>query len=118
VVLENASSWVVLGRLRITPDKMRLPSLASSAPNRECDFTSLLSSCAHKGLCSIRLMFSIGDISGQQEQEYEQMENEEGEEAESEDQPIHSYPIRCSFSITKVGAGFHRDCSHANVTHV
>jgi hypothetical protein len=109
MVLEDASSWVAVGRLRITPDKMRLPSLASSAPNRKFAFASGLSSCTHKGLSSIRLMFSIGDISGQQEQEYEQMENEEGEEAESEDQPIHSYPIRCSFSITKVGAGFHRE---------
>lgn len=48
---------------------------------------------------SIRLMFSIADIQNEQEAEFEQ--GEEGEEA-AEDQPIHSYPIRCSLSVTKV----------------
>lgn len=44
-------------------------------------------------------MFSIADIQAEQEAEFEELE--EGEEA-SEDQPAHSYPIRCSFAITKV----------------
>lgn len=48
---------------------------------------------------SIRLMFSIADIQAEQEADFEELE--EGEEA-SEDQPAHSYPIRCSFAITKV----------------
>jgi complement component 1 Q subcomponent-binding protein len=43
-------------------------------------------------------MFSIADIqSAEEDPEYEQ---EEGEGAE--DQPLHSYPVRASFSITKV----------------
>lgn len=42
-------------------------------------------------------MFSIADIQTEEEPEYEQ---EEGEGAE--DQPLHSFPIRASFSITKV----------------
>jgi hypothetical protein len=50
---------------------------------------------------SIRLMFSIGDVSGSQE-EFDQMENEEADESESEDEAVNTYPIRCSFSITKV----------------
>lgn len=46
---------------------------------------------------TIRLMFSIADIQRpEDEPEYEQ---EEGENAE--DQPLHSYPTRASFSITK-----------------
>ncbi|KAI0726532.1 mitochondrial glycoprotein [Fomitopsis betulina] len=49
---------------------------------------------------NIRLMFSIADIQNEQENEFEQ--GEEGEEA-SEEQPIHSSPIRCSLSITKPG---------------
>lgn len=44
-------------------------------------------------------MFSIADIQNNQEQEFD--EAEESEEAD-EDQPIHSYPIRCSLSVTKV----------------
>jgi complement component 1 Q subcomponent-binding protein, mitochondrial len=44
-------------------------------------------------------MFSIADIQVDQEADFE--EPEEGEEA-SEDHPAHSYPIRCSFAITKV----------------
>ncbi|EKM57654.1 uncharacterized protein PHACADRAFT_251414 [Phanerochaete carnosa HHB-10118-sp] len=47
---------------------------------------------------TIRLMFSIADIQAQEEAEFEELE--EGEET-SEDQPTHSYPIRCSFAITK-----------------
>lgn len=47
---------------------------------------------------SIRLMFSIADIQTEQEAEFEENESEEA----SEDQPTHTYPIRCSFSITKV----------------
>lgn len=46
-------------------------------------------------------MFSIADIQAEQETEFE--EPEEGEET-SEDQPTHSYPIRCSFAITKDSA--------------
>ena len=56
-------------------------------------------------------MFSIADIqSAEEEPEYEQ---EEGEGAE--DQPLHSYPIRASFSITKVL--FHIDVSSLFRTH-
>ena len=54
---------------------------------------------ADRLIFSIRLMFSIADIQNEQESEFEQ--GEEGEET-SEDQPIHSYPIRCSLSVTKV----------------
>ncbi|KAH9924087.1 mitochondrial glycoprotein [Fomitopsis serialis] len=50
---------------------------------------------------TIRLMFSIADIQNEQESEFEQ--GEEGEQT-PEEQPIHSYPIRCSISITKAGA--------------
>jgi|SRR6267154_74819 len=54
--------------------------------------------CIYLFVFSIRLMFSIADIqSAEDEPEYEP---EEGESAE--DQPPHSYPIRASFSITKV----------------
>lgn len=48
---------------------------------------------------SIRLIFSIADIQTAQEQQFQELE--EGEEA-SEDEPAHSYPIRCSISINKV----------------
>lgn len=48
--------------------------------------------------CSIRLMFSIADIQSQQENDFDEAENEEG----AEEQASPSYPIRCSFSITKV----------------
>jgi hypothetical protein len=48
-------------------------------------------------------MFSISDIqSGEGDNEFEEGEKEEGEEASSNDEP--SYPIRASFSITKVGS--------------
>jgi complement component 1 Q subcomponent-binding protein len=44
------------------------------------------------------MMFSIADIqNAEEEPEYEAEEGEGGEE-----QPPHSYPIRSSFSITKV----------------
>ncbi|KAG1851977.1 mitochondrial glycoprotein [Suillus subluteus] len=46
---------------------------------------------------TIRMMFSIADIqNAEEEPEYEQEAAEGGEE-----QPLHSYPIRSSFSITK-----------------
>ncbi|KZT07041.1 mitochondrial glyco protein [Laetiporus sulphureus 93-53] len=48
---------------------------------------------------TIRLMFSIADIQNEHETEFE--ENEENEETADEEEPIHSYPIRCSFSVTK-----------------
>ena len=48
-------------------------------------------------------MFSIADIQAEQEADFEELP--EGEEA-SEDQPSHSYPIRCSFAITKVSHFF------------
>ncbi|OJA12074.1 hypothetical protein AZE42_02175 [Rhizopogon vesiculosus] len=49
---------------------------------------------------TVRLMFSIADIqSAEEDPEYEQ---EEGEGAE--DQPLHSYPVRASFSVTKANA--------------
>ncbi len=50
-------------------------------------------------------MFSIVDIQTEQETEFE--DGEESAEAD-EDQPIHSYPIRCSLSITKVR--YRREC--------
>ncbi|KAG2156899.1 mitochondrial glycoprotein [Suillus bovinus] len=49
---------------------------------------------------TIRMMFSIADIqNAEDEPEYEQEEGGGGE-----DQPLHSYPIRASFSITKANA--------------
>ena len=50
--------------------------------------------------CSIRLIFSIADIQSEQEPEFE--EGEEAAENEESEVPLHSYPIRCSFSFTKV----------------
>ncbi|KAH9888045.1 mitochondrial glycoprotein [Cubamyces lactineus] len=50
----------------------------------------------------IRLIFSIADIQSEQEPEFE--EGEEGAENEEGELPLHSYPIRCSFSFTKAGA--------------
>lgn len=50
---------------------------------------------------TIRLMFSIVDIQTEQETDFEELE--EGQEAD-EDEPVHSYPIRCSFNITKSSA--------------
>ncbi|KAI0703758.1 regulatory protein suaprga1 [Cytidiella melzeri] len=47
---------------------------------------------------TIKLIFSIADIQTAQEAQFEELE--EGEEA-SEDEPAHSYPIRCSVSINK-----------------
>jgi complement component 1 Q subcomponent-binding protein len=49
---------------------------------------------------SIRLVFSIADLSTGQEEPFEQEENDE--EASEDDAPMNVYPIRCSFSITKV----------------
>ena len=46
-------------------------------------------------------MFSIADIQAEQESDFEAVD--ESEET-SEDQPVHSYPIRCSFAITKDAA--------------
>ncbi|KAJ3478942.1 hypothetical protein NLI96_g9402 [Meripilus lineatus] len=45
-------------------------------------------------------MFSIADIQSQQENDFDEAENEEG----AEEQASPSYPIRCSFSITKSNA--------------
>ncbi|KAI0641342.1 mitochondrial glycoprotein [Trametes meyenii] len=50
----------------------------------------------------IRLIFSIADIQSEQEPEFE--EGEEAAENEESEAPLHSYPIRCSFSFTKAGA--------------
>ncbi|KAI0782033.1 mitochondrial glycoprotein [Abortiporus biennis] len=47
----------------------------------------------------VRVMFSIADIQTEQETEFE-----EEAEGQSEDEPAHSYPIRCSISITKDSA--------------
>lgn len=53
-------------------------------------------------------MFSIADISsGQQENDFEGMEGEENEVPETEEEPVDSYPIRCSFSVTKVRSYHH-----------
>jgi complement component 1 Q subcomponent-binding protein len=46
-------------------------------------------------------MFSIADISNPQQEAFEDLEGEEGAEA-AEEEDDQSYPIRCSFSITKV----------------
>ena len=53
---------------------------------------------------NIRLMFSIADIQGQDEDEpgFEDEEEEGNEESSSEDEPIHSYGLRVSFTVTKV----------------
>ena len=48
---------------------------------------------------SIRLIFSIADIQNPEESELEQ---EESEGESSEDELSTSYPLRCSFSISKV----------------
>ena len=50
-------------------------------------------------ICSIRLIFSIADIQAEQEPEFEEGQEDADEDA---DAPLHSYPIRCSFSFTKV----------------
>ncbi|KAG5641766.1 hypothetical protein DXG03_004261 [Asterophora parasitica] len=47
----------------------------------------------------IRLMFSIADIQG--EEEDFQSDHGESESEDSGDEPLHSYPIRVSLSITK-----------------
>ncbi|KZT69088.1 mitochondrial glyco protein [Daedalea quercina L-15889] len=52
---------------------------------------------------NVRLMFSIADIQNEQETEFEEGQEGEASEEASEDQPIHSYPIRCSLSLTKTG---------------
>ncbi|KZT24864.1 mitochondrial glyco protein [Neolentinus lepideus HHB14362 ss-1] len=49
---------------------------------------------------TIRLVFSIADIQSPQENEFDEQE-EEGESEDSEDAAVNSYPLRCSFSITK-----------------
>ena len=71
--------------------------------NEECVCSSFL---VNRGfayvltmLCSIRLIFSIADIQAEQEPEFEEGQEDADEDA---DAPLHSYPIRCSFSFTKV----------------
>ncbi|RPD54977.1 mitochondrial glyco protein [Lentinus tigrinus ALCF2SS1-7] len=49
----------------------------------------------------IRLIFSIGDLQSEQEAEFEEGEEAAEESAEDPEAPIHSYPLRCSFSFTK-----------------
>ncbi|KAL6300950.1 mitochondrial glycoprotein [Sparassis latifolia] len=51
---------------------------------------------------TIRLMFSIADIQGEEESQFTENQESQEEEAE-EDEPQHAYPIRCSFSLTKSG---------------
>ncbi|KAI0363674.1 mitochondrial glycoprotein [Pilatotrama ljubarskyi] len=51
----------------------------------------------------IRLIFSIADLHTETEPEFEEGE-EAVEENEESDVPLHSYPIRCSFSFTKATA--------------
>ena len=51
---------------------------------------------------SIRLIFSIADIQSEPEAEFEEGEEGVEEGAEDADTPLHSYPLRCSFSFTKV----------------
>ena len=71
--------------------------------NETCVYVYILSGYHSSLHNSIRLMFSIADIQAEQEADFEELP--EGEEA-SEDQPSHSYPIRCSFAITKVSHFF------------
>lgn len=52
--------------------------------------------------CSIRLIFSIADIQSDQQPEFEEEGAEGVEEGSEEEDAAHSYPIRCSFSFTKV----------------
>jgi hypothetical protein len=47
-------------------------------------------------------MFSIADIQDAEEEHDDYDEGEEGEAESTEDEPVHTYPIRVSFSITKV----------------
>lgn len=49
---------------------------------------------------SIRMIFSIADIEDGAQEDYENPESEA--EQGAEDEPINSYPIRTSVSITKV----------------
>ncbi|RDB27863.1 Mitochondrial acidic protein mam33 [Hypsizygus marmoreus] len=51
---------------------------------------------------NLRLMFSIADIEAEEEDfETDEAPKEEEAEAEEENEPLHSYPIRASLSITK-----------------
>ncbi|KAF8069064.1 mitochondrial glycoprotein [Lyophyllum atratum] len=52
---------------------------------------------------NIRLMFSIADIQSEEE-DFQSNEPEAESEADAEDEPLHSYPIRASLSITKTTA--------------
>lgn len=52
--------------------------------------------------CRIRLIFSIADIQTPEESEFPEEEGEGEEGASSEDALGTSYPLRCSFSISKV----------------
>ncbi|KAI0760592.1 mitochondrial glycoprotein [Fomes fomentarius] len=49
----------------------------------------------------IRLIFSIADLQTEQEAEFEEGVEAAEENAEDAEAPLHSYPIRCSFSFTK-----------------
>lgn len=51
-----------------------------------------------RGALSIRVMFSIADIQNAEEESEFEQENEGGE-----DDHAQSYPVRVSFSVTKVG---------------
>jgi hypothetical protein len=60
------------------------------------------------------MMFSISDVQSMDEEDYNEGEGAEsateGEDGAEDEHPINSYPIRVSFSITKVcvyGANFH-----------
>jgi hypothetical protein len=52
------------------------------------------------------MMFSISDVQSMDEDDYHEGEGTEsaaeGEDGAEEEHPINSYPIRVSFSITKV----------------
>jgi hypothetical protein len=79
---------------------MKSPSRASLAMRSEA--YPLYQECSILILFSIRLTFSIADIQSEDEEDYQNAETEgQGEESGSEDEPLHSYPIRASLSITK-----------------
>lgn len=82
-------------RLRIPLAMMKLYSAGSLAMRRTFFISYIILHQSNVYVNSIRLVFSIADI--QQEAEFENENEEEGAEETN-----NSYPVRCSFSITKV----------------
>lgn len=51
------------------------------------------------------MIFSIADIVAEDEEaDFNEGEEAAGQDGEDSEDPLHSYPIRASLSITKVGA--------------